>query len=210
MRRNIILLSALILSAVASDTFAQAPTKWKMQLGYNISAPLGSFKNDFISNTSFSGAMGEISYTINPKFSVGLNAGFQDYYQKYGRQVYHTQPTESISAVVSNSMQIMPVLVKGTFSPMGEQASTIKPYVSLGAGVNLVNYKQYLGEFGSSDASGSFAAQAGAGIRVPFSKVNTGTAFTLGVTYNYGAYNKNDISNLNSVGVNAGVVFALK
>ena len=210
MKRNMILLSALILSVVASDTFAQAPTKWKMQLGYNISAPLGSFKNDFISNTSFRGATGEISYTINPKFSLGLNAGFQDYYQKFGRQVYQTKPNESISAVVSNSMQIMPVLVRGTFSPMGEQATAIKPYISLGAGVNMVNYKQYLGEFASSDASGSFAAQAGAGVMVPFNKAKTGTAFTLGATFNYGAYNKNDIANLNSVGVNAGVLFALK
>jgi hypothetical protein len=210
MRRIIILASVLLLSVVASDTFAQTSNKWRCQLGYNISAPLGSLKNDYVKNTSFRGATGELSYTINPKFSLGLHSGYQDYYQKYDRQVYHTAPNEDISAVVSNSMEIVPIMLRGTFSPVGDNASAIKPFVTLGAGVNMVNYRQYLGEFPGSDASGNFAAQVGAGIMVPFSKDKTETGFRLGATYNYGAYDKNDISNLNSVGVNAGVVFALK
>ncbi len=205
------MLSTIFIATLAVDANAQAlSNKWKMQLGYNLSAPQGSFKNDFISNTSFKGAIGEISYAINPKFALGVQSGYQDYYQKYGRQVYHTQANETISAVVSNSMEIIPVLLKGTFSPMGDQASLIKPYVSLGAGLNLVNYRQYLGEFPGSDASGTFAAQAGAGVMVPFSKLNNNTGFKLGATYNYGAYNKNNIENLNNIGVNAGFIFNLK
>ncbi len=210
MKKLAIVLSVLASVLITSGTFAQATNKWKLQLGYNISAPLGSFKNDFISNTSFRGGVGEISYTINPKVSVGLASGYQDYYQKYGRGVYHTQGNELVSAVISNSMQIVPVLLKGTFSPMGNTTSLIKPYLSAGAGVNMVNYRQYLGEFPTSDASGAFAAQAGLGVLIPFNKNNTDTGFKLGGTYNYAAYNKNGISNLNSVGVNAGVVFNLK
>lgn len=210
MKKLAIVLSVLASVLITSGTFAQANNKWKLQLGYNVSAPLGSFKNDFISNTSFRGGVGEISYTINPKVSVGLASGYQDYYQKYGRGVYHTQGNEMVSAVISNSMQIVPVLLKGTFSPMGNTTSLIKPYVSAGAGVNLVNYRQYLGEFPTSDASGAFAAQAGLGVLVPFNKNDSNTGFKLGGTYNYAAYNKNGISNLNSVGVNAGVVFNLK
>lgn len=210
MKRTIILASVLVLSAVASDTFAQAINKWRFQLGYNIGVPLGSFKNDYIKNTSFRGAIGELSYTINPKFSLGLHSGFQDYYQKYDRQVYHTAPNEDISAVVSNSMEIIPIMLRGTFSPMGDNASAVKPFLSLGAGVNMVNYRQYLGEFPNSDASGNFAAQVGAGIMVPFGNDKPGNGFKIGATYNYGAYNKNDISNVSTVGVNAGVVFALK
>lgn len=210
MKKLAIVLSVLSSVFITSGTFAQAINKWKMQLGYNISAPVSSFKNDYISNTSFRGGVGEISYTINPKVSVGLASGYQDYYQKNGRQVYHTQGNERVSAVISNSMQIVPVLLKGTFSPMGNTTSFIKPYLSAGAGINMVNYRQYLGEFPKSDASGAFAAQAGLGVLVPFNKNNTETGFKLGGTYNYAAYNKNGISNLNSVGVNAGVVFNLK
>ena len=210
MKRFAIVLSILFSILVTTDSSAQANNKWKMQLGYNVSAPLGSFKNDYMSNTSFRGGVGEISYTVNPKISVGLASGYQDYYQKYGREVYHTQGNELVSAVISNSMQVVPVLLKGTFSPLGNGTSFIKPYVSAGAGLNLVNYKQYLGEFPTSNASGVFAAQAGLGVLVPFNKNNTETGFKLGGTYNYAAYNKNGLSNLNSVGVNAGVVFNLK
>lgn len=210
MKRSAIFLSVLLSVLITSGSFAQSNNKWKLQLGYNISAPLGSFKNDYISNTSFRGGVGELSYTVNPKVSIGLASGYQDYYQKYGREVYHTQGNELVSAVISNSMQVVPVLLKGTFSPMGNSTSSIKPYLSAGAGLNLVNYRQYLGEFPSSDASGVFAAQAGLGVLVPFNKTNSETGFKLGGTYNYAAYNKNGISNLNSVGLNAGVVFNLK
>ena len=210
MKRFAIILSVLFSVLFTSSSFAQVTNKWKMQLGYNISAPLGSFKNDYISNTSFRGGVGEISYTVNPKITVGLASGYQDYYQKYGRQVYHSQGNELVSAVISNSMQVVPVLLKGTFSPMGNSSSAIRPYLSAGAGLNLINYKQYLGEFPTSDASGVFAAQAGVGVLVPFNKNNIETGFKLGGTFNYAAYNKNGISNLNSVGVNAGVVFNLR
>lgn len=210
MKRLAIVLSVLLAVLITSGTFAQATNKWKMQLGYNISAPLGSFKNDYISNTSFRGGVGEISYTVNPKVSIGLASGYQDYYQKYGREVYHAQGNELVSAVISNSMQIVPVLLKGTFSPMGNSSSSIRPFLSAGAGINLVNYRQYLGEFPTSEASGVFAAQAGLGVLVPFNKNNTETGFKLGGTYNYAAYNKNGLSNLNSVGLNAGIVFNLR
>ena len=210
MKRLAIVVSVLSAILFTSNSFAQSNNKWKMQLGYNVSTPLGSFKNNYISNTSFRGGVGEISYTVNPKVSVGLASGYQDYYQKYSRAVYHTQGNEVVSAVISNSMQVVPILLKGTFSPMGSTTAAIKPYLSAGAGINLVDYKQYLGEFPTSDAAGVFAAQAGLGVMVPFNKNNAETGFKLGGTYNYAAYKKNGLSNLSSVGVNAGVVFNLK
>ena len=210
MRKIITTVCALVLVLVASQGYSQSNNKWRMHLGYNVSAPTGSFKNDFVSKTSFRGATGEISYTFNPTFSLGLKSGYQDYYEKFDRQVYHTQGNESISAVITNSMQVVPVLINGTFSPMGGKASFIKPYLSAGAGINLVDYRQYLGEFPSSDASGVFAMQAGAGVLIPFTKVNQETGFRIGANYNYAAYKKNGISNLSSVGVNAGIVFSLK
>jgi hypothetical protein len=190
---------------------ASAQQKLKMEFGYNISAPLGSFKNDFIGNTSYKGGYGELSYTINPKFSLGLYSGFQSYYQKYDRQVYKLQGNQAVSAVVSNTLEIVPVMLRGTFSPWGASATAkVQPYISAAAGVSLVNYGQYLGEFGGTQASGAFAAQAGAGIKIPFGNRYNQTAFKIGATYNFTNYKRNEISNLNTAGVNAGVVFALK
>lgn len=199
----------LILAAGFAITSATAQDKLKMELSYNVSTPLGSFKNDFIKNTSFRGASGEISYAINPKFSLGLASGFQSYYQKYDRQTYKLDGNQTVSAVVSNTLDVTPIMLRGTFFPTGNSTAKVQPYISAGAGINMVNYGQYLGEFGNTETSTPFAVQAGAGIRIPFANANQ-TAFKLGATYNYSAYNRNDIKNLNSIGYNAGVVFTLK
>jgi len=211
MKKNI----SIFLSIMAVCMFslsASAQQRLKMELDYNISSPLGSLKNDFINKTSFRGGSGELSYTFSPKFSLGLHSGFQSYYQKYDRQVYKLSGNQTVSAVVSNTMEIVPVMLRGTYFPTAnlESAKKIQPYISAGAGFNLVNYGQYLGEFGGTESSTAFAAQAGAGIKIPFGNRYNQTAFKLGATYNYSSYKRNELTNLNSVGFNAGVVFALK
>jgi hypothetical protein len=208
MKKIGIILPAVIAGLfISSATYAQ-DNKLKLEVGYNVSAPLGQFKNNYISNTSFNGFTSEVKYAFNPKFSLGLNMGYQNYYQKYGREVYKMDNNQTISAVVTNNMEIMPLLVRGTYFPMGG-ALSVQPYLSGGAGINFVNYGQYLGEFGGAQSTASFAAQAGAGVLVPFGKTHQ-SGVKLGATYNYVPYNKNDISNLNNVGANIGVVFALK
>lgn len=210
MKKTAVILATLF-SALVCGISANAQDRLKMELSYNVSSPLGSFKNDYISKTSFRGGTGEISYTINPKFSLGLNSGYQNYYQKYSRQLYSLEKNQTVSAVLTNSMDIVPLLLRGTYYPYGNNASAkVQPYVSAGAGVNLINYGQYLGEFGGFQSSSAFAAQAGAGILVPFGQKRNQTAFKLGVTYNYSNYNKNEIAALNSAAINAGVVFRLK
>jgi len=210
MKKNLAIIMTVVAGCLATMSVS-AQNRLKMELSYNISTPLGSFKNDFINKTSFSGGVGELSYTIYPKFSVGLQSGFQSYYQKYDRQVYKLEGNQLVSAVVSNTMDIIPFVLRGTFQPLGEiDSKKIQPYLTAGAGVNLVNYGQYLGEFGGVQSSAAFAAQAGAGIKIPFGNRYNQTAFKLGATYNYSSYNRNELSGLNTLGFHAGVVFALK
>ena len=209
--KKIVLILMTICATCIISLSVSAQNKLKMELSYNISSPLGSFKNDYIGKTSFCGGTGEISYTFNPKFSLGLSSGYQNYYQKYGRQVYKLDGNQTVSAVLTNSMDIVPVLLRGTFYPLGTNMTAIvQPYVSAGAGVNMINYGLYLGEFGGTQSSTSFAAQAGAGVLVPFGRRVNQTGIKVGVTYNYSNYNRNEISKLNNVGISAGVVFGLK
>lgn len=210
MKKKVLILTMVLFGAFAGIS-ASAQDKLKMELSYNMSIPLGSFKNDYIGKTSFRGGVGEISYTFNPKFSLGVQSGYQNYYQKFDRQLYKLEGNQTVSAVLTNTMDIIPVLLRGTFYPLGANtAAPIQPYVSAGAGVNLVNYGQYLGEFGGMQSSTAFAAQAGAGIKIPFGNQRNQTAIKLGAAYNYSAYKNNNLSNLNNVGINAGVVFGLK
>lgn len=209
MKKRVLVLAAFVAFCLIS-VCATAQERLKMELSYNVSVPVGGFKSDYIGKTSGRGGVGEIKYAITPKFSLGLMAGYQNYYQKYDRNLYKLEGNQVVSAVLTNNMDVMPLLLRGTYFPTGSnERAVVQPYFSLATGVNFVNYGQYLGEFGSTKSSTAFAAQAGAGIQIPVGVLKE-TAIKIGGTYNYVNYNKNNISRLDNIGINAGVVFKLR
>ncbi len=195
---------------VACSTAAMAQKgEVKLNINYNYSLPMGNFKNNIISNGSAGGANAELMFGLSNTLSVGAGLGFQDYYQKYPRAVYQTGSTEATSGVLSNSIQTIPLLAKITYSPLGGKTGFIQPYVTGGAGVSFVNFQQYLGEFGASYNAASFAAQAGAGVFIPFGKLSS-AGIRLGADYNYVPYNKDGFGSLNTLDIRAGVYFPLR
>jgi hypothetical protein len=195
---------------LSSASFSQTGGNVKMKLNYNIGMPVGNFKGNYISNTSLRGGSGELGYWFNPRVAAGLNVGYQSYQQKFARQTYKVEGNQTISAVLTNTVETMPVMVTGTFAPLANTSKTLQPYLSAGAGVNLVSFRQYYGEFSDGESSASLAAQAGAGFMVPLGAKLNNAALQLGTTFNYSPYKRNGLTNLNTVGFNAGVVFPLK
>jgi long-subunit fatty acid transport protein len=181
----------------------------KMNIQYSYAMPTGSFKTDAISKASPRGVTGDILYNINNKFSVGLGLGFQDFYDKYPRALYNTGDKEVTFAVLSNSVQVMPVLAKAEFYPMAGKKSLVQPYLTAGAGLGITSFTQYLGEFGGTDNSAGLMLQGGAGIAIPFSHVSN-AGFKVGANYNMVSYNRNGFSNLNNVSFQAGLFFPIK
>lgn len=178
-----------------------------LNLNYNYSLPVSGFNADLISNSSPRGFAGALMYGFSDKLQGGLSFGFQDYYQKNPRALYPLGKTQDVSAVISNSIQMTPVMLKAKYAPLN--TSVIKPYVSLGAGVNIIDFKQYLGEFGSSETNAGFVAQGGLGVLVPFGKMKT-SGINVGADYNYAPYKKYNYNDLNSVNFQAGVYFRIK
>ena len=178
----------------------------KFHLNYNYSFPTSGFNSDLISNGSPRGARGAIMYSFTDKLSAGLESGFQDYYQKYPRDVYSIGKSQDISAVITNSIQTTPFLLKAkyTLSP----ASAIQPYVSVGAGANMISFNQYFGEFANSQTNIGFLAEGGAGVKVPFGKMKT-SGIDVGATYDYAPYKKSGYSDLNNLNIKAGIYFKL-
>lgn len=179
----------------------------KLGLNYNYSLPVSGFNTDLISNSSSRGFEGSLMYGFTNKLQGGLSFGFQDYYQKYPRDTYPLGKTQDVSAVISNSIQTTPVMLKVKYAPLNIVA--VKPYVSLGAGVNIIDFKQYLGEFGSSETNAGFVAQGGLGVIVPFGRTKT-SGINVGANYSYAPYKKYSYKDLNSVNFQAGVFFAIK
>jgi len=200
--------SVMILSLFSLHANGQKG-EWKLDLNYNYSLPVGKFKNDLISNGSPRGFNGAFMYHINNNWSVGLEGGYQDYYQKYPRDVYQTGQHEVTSAVLSNSIQVVPVLLKAKFSPLGKTAAPVQPYISGAAGVSLVDFSQYLGEFGSVTNNAGLTAQGGVGVVIPFGRYSL-SGINIGADYNYIRYSNYGYSNLNNLGFHAGVTFPLR
>ena len=207
MKKNIIVSCLLVVSLLFTQSLIAQKNPLTLELNYNYSMPLSGFKSDLVSNSSPRGFRGSIMYPFNNKIAAGVQFGFQDYYQKYARGTYHSGPSQDISAVISNSIQTTPIIVKAKYYPLTE--SYVKPYISAGAGGNLVNFKQYFGEFGSTQTNFGFLAEAGVGVMVPFKKMST-SGFFIGGTYDYAPYNKNGYKDLNSINFQAGVNFEIR
>lgn len=207
MKKNIINSCLLIVGILFTQSLIAQKNALNLELNYNYSMPLSGFKSDLVSNNSSRGFRGSIMYPFNNKIAAGVQFGFQDYYQKYPRGIYHSGPSQDISAVISNSIQTTPIILKAKYYPFTE--SYVKPYISAGAGGNLINFKQYLGEFGSTQTNFGFLAQAGVGIMVPFKKMST-SGFFVGGTYDYAPYKKNGYNDLNSLNFQAGVSFEIR
>jgi outer membrane protein W len=192
----------MLLSVVAS---AQKGSL-QMNLNYNYGIPSGSFKSHVVKDNSPRGGRGSIMYFFTDRLSAGLESGYQDYYQKYPRDLYPLSGSQDVSAVVTNSIQTTPFLLKAKYFLLPTAA--VKPYVSLGAGANMIDFKQYLGEFGNSQTSVGFLAQGGVGVMIPFSKYGT-SGINVGASYDYAPYPKKGYDNLNTINLRAGVVFPI-
>jgi opacity protein-like surface antigen len=166
---------------------------------------MSDFKN-FVSSTSYRGFNVSILHGVTDRISVGFASAFQDFYQKNSRQTYHFSDGSDVSAIVTNTVQTIPLLadVKYSFNPN----AAIQPYVAIGAGGNMIAYNQLFGEFGNQQTKFGFAARPEAGLFIPFK--NKVSGFEIGASYNIMPFNQDGFKNLNSVGIHAGVSLPLR
>ena len=196
----------LVLLCCSAGAFAQEKGVLTLQLNYSVGIPTGSFK-DVIANNSYNGFGGALMYHFSNSFSLGLETGSQQFYQKTARQLYKSADGSDVSAVFSNSVQLVPVMVRAqyNFLPHGY----IRPYIGLSAGGNVINYSQYAGEFTNDSKNRfGFAARPEAGFYIPFGKYSR-AGFSLGAGYNVMPFNYNGISNFNNITARAGISFPL-
>ena len=200
-----IMIAAILFTGISSQ--AQYRGTAQAVLQYTVGIPMGSFKNT-VSEISPRGFRGALYFGINDNLALGAGSGFQDFYQKHDRQLYQLSDGSDLSAVRSYSIQSIPILVesKWSFSP----GKTVQPYVGLGIGGNLINYNDYVGEFGAErKTSFGFAARPHAGVYIPFRKHGE-SGLTLSGSYSIMPFNADEVSNLNHIGIHAGVTIPMR
>ena len=197
---------ASLLLLFDTDVQAQGQHRVMMNVNYSVNVPTGNFR-EYLGKTSFRGLNANITYRINEKIAVGGEIGFQDFYEKTDRAMYKDAEGSDISAVVTQSIQTIPLLATVHYSLSAGQA--IQPYVGLGVGGNLIMHSRYLGQFATDNNKLSLAARPVAGIFIP---VRTGSESGLNVSgaFNFMPYNEDGVKNVNSWGVNIGAMFPLR
>lgn len=207
MKIKIICVSLIVFSGLKAWS---QPDRLHAAIQYSYSLPQSSLKEDVTEKGSGRGAVVDIQYKINPQYSIGLGFGWQDYFEKFPRKQYQTGENEITSAVLTNSVQIIPIQAMGRFYPLGNsQKSMVQPYLSGGVGFSLISFEQYLGQFGGSDNQFKLSFQAGAGADIRFSKISR-AGFTCGVHYNNTGYDEFGFGNFNSINILAGIYIPLE
>jgi opacity protein-like surface antigen len=203
---SMLLATVLLLFMIPAGVQAQE-RELQLDINYSINIPGNSFKNDAIDKNSYRGWTANLLYNFTPHISAGVGTGFQDFYQKYPRDVYKLSGGGDVSAVVTNSIQTVPILaqIQYRFLP----GSVVQPYVGVGVGGNMILFDQYLGEFDNSQSNFKFAARPEVGLFVPFRKDGPAGIHAYGV-YNYMPYNMNGIDNLSNWGAGLGIKFPLR
>lgn len=191
---------------MVSFSAAHAQNELQMNINYNVNIPSGSF-GDFIKNPAYKGFTAGLAYPLNDQLSLGLSLGYNDYYQKYPRDVYDQGKGSTISAVVSNSVQQIPLLITANYTLV--KKGIIRPYIGAGAGVNFVSFDQYLGEFDDPHSLSKWALKGEAGVLIPLSSYSS-TALKIGGSYNFAPFNSYGINNLDNWGIQAGVRFPIR
>jgi len=205
-------MALLLITSILFFTYMPLATKaqereLQLDLNYSVGIPSGSFKTDAVDKTSFRGWAANLMYNVTDKISVGVGTGFQDFYQKYPRAVYKLAEGGEVSAVLTNSIQTIPILAQFQYRFMPH--NMVQPYVGVGVGGNMIVFDQYLGEFENSKSSFKFAARPEAGVFIPFRKDGPAGIHVFGA-YNYMPYKEEGINNLNNWGAGVGVKFPLR
>lgn len=191
---------------LTSGIYAYDQRRVMMNVNYSVNVPIGSF-SDYIGNTSFRGWNASIAYRLNEKISIGGVIGFQDFYQKNERALYKDAEGSDISAVVTNSIQTIPLLatLKYSLSP----GQTLQPYVGVGVGANFIMHGQYLGQFANDYNKLGFAARPEIGLFMPIKKDGE-SGVNIAGSFNFMPYSQGELKNLNNWGVSVGAKFPLR
>ena len=205
--KQIIKIAFLVIITNVMYPTVQAQQRIQFNVNYNISTPLSTDFKDYVNRTSVRGGQASILYSFNNQIRAGLQGSFSNFYQKYGRQVYKTSDGADISAVLSNTLQTVPLLAKGEYSL--SKIGFFQPYIGVGAGVNFINYDQFIGEFQYNRNFIKPTFSGDVGLMIPFKK-DANYGFRISTSYNLVPFNEEGIHRLDSWNAQVGFTIPLK
>jgi hypothetical protein len=188
---------SIIALFVASIVYGQVH-KWSYNITYPIAFPTGDL-NDYAGSTSFRGVSFEANAHLNEKYSVGIEAGWNTFYERVDSKTY-TSGTASISGVQYRYSNQMPILFGGKMYFGG--SATTKFNGGLGLGTMYVNRSTDFGLYRITNETWQFCLRPEIGMAY---KIRPGLAGVVGLKY-YAAFNTSDLDGQSYWTINIGVM----
>jgi outer membrane protein W len=142
-------------------------------------------------------------YFLTPEISVGINGGFNSFYQRRGYDTY-TEGTVSISGIQSRYLNTIPVHLTGRYMLFPDQR--LRPFVGIGLGTVNATRRVDMGLFCSRNSDWMLSIKPEVGVKY---LINNRFALTLSGIY-YQTFDANDLEAQPFGTINLGlVIFSL-
>jgi len=190
--------TAIIISLLAIGPacgFAQS----NFMISYPIGFPMGNL-HDYVGSTSFRGINMEFNKIVAPNQTVGLETGWNVFYQHVDKKVY-TEGSQSITGVQYRYTNAVPIIAGGKF--YFESKKSIHPYVGVGLGTLYVDRTTDFGIYRINTDAWQFCIRPEAGIEA---RAGSAESFFIGVKY-YWAFNTSDLDAQPYLTLNVGFRF---
>lgn len=167
-----ILLFVLLAALAVLPAMAQSSFSIQYSMGF------GGTINDYISSTSVRGVTFEYKVFPSPNVSIGLDAGWNHFYERRAYATY-TSGNTSLSGVQFRYANAVPIFATTSyyFSP----GNKVNPYFGLGVGTIYLSRYVDMGIFEVTDEDWHFALKPEAGVLV---SLNPDMDLLLGLRYN--------------------------
>jgi hypothetical protein len=170
-------------------------------MSYPVSLPMGNL-HDYITKTSYRGINLEFLKTAKPGVSVGLETGWNVFYEKTEKQQYK-DGTTTITGVTYRYTNAVPILAEAKWYPAHETKTT-NVYVGLGVGTLFVSRSTDFGLYRITTDSWQFCVRPEAGVLF---SIEPGLKAMLGAKY-YPGFNTSKLDGQAFLSFNAGFVFS--
>jgi hypothetical protein len=170
-------------------------------VSYPIAFPMGNL-HDYISKTSFRGISFEFNKKVKPQVTVGLETGWNVFYDNAGEQEYKDQ-TATITGKQYRYTNSVPILVGAKYHPETGNKN-IAPYVGAGLGTLYSNRATDFGLYRITNETWQFCIRPEAGLVF---KTSSGVNPFVGVKY-YWAFNSDDLDAQSFLSLNVGLKFS--
>jgi outer membrane protein W len=192
-----------LLLIVTCTKWVQAQHQSDFIISYPIGFPMSNLK-DYISKTSFRGINMEFNKRVKPYLDVGLEVGWNVFYEKVTGP--YKNGTTTISGVQYRYVNAVPIIAGVKYYKEGKGMA--EPYIGLGIGTLYVDQSTDAGLYRFSVDAWQFCARPEIGV-ILRAKNDPSIGVLLGLKY-YAAFNTKDLDGQSYLTFNVGIVFSTR